>query len=106
MSAGCKPGYGPSLPKDTRGRRPNLGKGKSKRTRRAVSPRTPAQLRSNSAVPMSGQPFEANPTDILGGILINDTRAMRAQYDAMDTNTNRAHGGTSTFYRPKEGFGY
>jgi hypothetical protein len=48
----------------------------------------------------------ASDLSVLDGLLIHDSRELRNSVrDKRDTNANRKNGGTSTFYRQKEGFG-
>lgn len=42
---------------------------------------------------------------MLGGVLMHDSREMRDAYPKTDTNANRKHGGSSMYYRMREGLG-
>ena len=107
MSMGSKRN-GPATPKGVQ-----LGTTRSRRPAgKRLSPRVAPVLRSNSHATVSGTPFESGATDtfaagqLQGVVCPGGTRDQRAEYPPMDTNTNRRHGGSGTYYRQHEGWGY
>jgi hypothetical protein len=99
-----KNGFGPRAPKffhfDVKYDADHMSDARPTKGDRALSPRVPVKLHSNSHVPVSGSPAETAGTG-----RVRKTRTRNLGIPAVNTMANRRHGGRGMYWFPDEGMG-